>query len=124
MPVAYAYDPTDGVIVVTISDHPPLIELRWHAARMTADPALPAAAPLLMLAHANVTPPPLWELSGMAGITAQLRERFERRIALVTATVGMVTIAHLLAVLAGSANYISAFTCERAARQWLLELAR
>ncbi len=120
MSVVYTLDPTDGVLVVTVADHQPLAALRWHADRITADPGLPPTAPVLVLAHANFSPPPPWELPGMAGVAARLRERFGGRVAVVTATVGMATTAHLLAVLAGAAEHVSAFTCDQTARRWLL----
>jgi hypothetical protein len=121
VPFEYAHDPADGVLVVTVSGHPPLAELRWHIDRLVGDPTLPATAPVMVVAHANHTPPPPWEMPGMAGLAARVRERFGGRLAAVTATVGMATTVHLLALLAGHSGLFAAFYCEQAAREWLLE---
>lgn len=124
MPVEYTHHPDPGLIVITLCGHPPAFELNWWVDLLTTDPALPTAAPVLVLVRDSRHPPPVHELPEMARLAARVRERFGRRLAVVTTAVGLATVTQLLVLLVGTADRLAAFHCEQKARGWLFEPAK
>lgn len=120
MPLFFALDSRSALVVATASGAVLPSDWRDGVAVLVADPTMPQAAPVLVdLRHADRAVAAA-DMGWMTVLLQRLHARFAGRVALLTAVVGHVSSANLLAGHADGVRYrVKAFTDEPSARLWL-----
>jgi hypothetical protein len=120
--VAYSFD--GGLLVVTLSGHYTLEEMRAALAAAIGDPAFVRGARLLADARASQVVPAPGEMGGRLSLLLTLRPHIGRECAVVVGDVAQLRPSHTLAGLARNYGFnLRAFTDYDRARAWLSSFA-
>jgi len=120
MPFDHDVDSASAIVTIRVHECAATNEVMMLARQLLRDTGIDASYSLMILVGELTTDATPEELRALAEVLKLVGRKFTGRKAIVTAQVGRVTTARLVALSASTHGDVEAFTAESAARAWLL----